>query len=93
MDHTTASEIFAKGSVSTAQNIADHVMQWSEEIRLQLHPDKCKELRISFSQEPAVLDQVTVNGKEIELVDSAKLLGVIINNNIMVVSISFVFSG
>ena len=28
------------------------------------------------------MDQVTVNGKEIELVDSAKLLGVIISNNL-----------
>ena len=50
--------------------------------KLQLHPDKCKELRISFSQEPVVLDQVTVNGKEIELVDSAKLLGVTTSNNL-----------
>ena len=82
MDDTTASEILAKGSVSTAQNIADNVMQWSEENKLQLHPDKCKELRISFSKEPVVLDQVTANGKEIELVDSAKLLGVTINNNL-----------
>ena len=82
MDDTTASEILAKGSVSTAQNIADHVMQWSEENKLKLHPDKCKELRISFSQEPVSLDPVTVNGKEIELVDSAKLLGVTISNNL-----------
>ena len=82
MDDTTASKILAKGSVGTAQNIADHVMQWSEENKPQLHPDKCKELRISFSQEPVVLDQVTVNGKEIELVDSAKLLGVTISNNL-----------
>ena len=82
VDDTTASEILAKGSVSTAQNIADHVMQWSEKNKLQLHPDKCKELRISFSQEPVVLDQVIVNGKEIELVDSAKLLGVTISNNL-----------
>ena len=69
-DDTTASEILAKCSVSTAQNIADHVVQWSEENRLQLHPEKCKELRNSFSHEPVFLDQVTVNGKEIKLVDN-----------------------
>ena len=57
-------------------------MQWLEENRLQLHPDKCKELRISFSQEPVALDQVKVDGKEVELVDSAKLLGVTISNNL-----------
>ena len=80
-DTTAASEILAKDSVSTAQNIADHVMQWSEENKLQLHADKCKELRISFSREPVVLGQVTVNGKEIELVDSAKFFGVTISSN------------
>ena len=53
VDVTEASEILAKGSVCTAQNIADHVMQWSK----QLHPDKCKELRISFSREPVVMDK------------------------------------
>ena len=29
----------------------------------------------NFIQEPVVLDQVIVNGKEIELVESAKLIG------------------
>jgi hypothetical protein len=82
VDDTTASEVFPKGNVSTAQNIADHVMQWSEEDRLQLHPDKCKELRISFSKDLVVLDQVILNSKEIELVESAKLLRVTISNNL-----------
>jgi hypothetical protein len=77
VDDTTASEILPKGNVSTAQNIADHIKQWSEENRSKLHPDKCKELRISFSKDPVVLDQVILNGKEVE---SAKLLGVIISN-------------
>ena len=34
VDDTTASEILPKGNVSTAQNIADHIKQWSEENRL-----------------------------------------------------------
>ena len=82
VDDTTASEILPKGNVSTAQNIADHIKQWSEGNRLKLHPDKCKELRISFSKDPVVLDQVILNGKEVEIVESAKLLGVIISNNL-----------
>ena len=70
MDDTKASEILAKGSVNTAQNIADHVIEWTEGNKLQLHPDKCKERRISFSREPVVHYLVTVtNGKEIELVE------------------------
>ena len=82
VDDTTASEILPKGNVSTAQNIEDHIKQWSEENRLKLHPDKCKELRISFSKDPVVLDQVIRNGKEVEIVESAKLLGVTISNNL-----------
>ena len=82
VDDTTSSEILPKGNVSTAQNIADHIKQWSEENRLKLHPDKCKELRISFSKDPVVLDQVILNGKEVEIVESAKLLGVTISNNL-----------
>ena len=82
VDDTTASEVLPKGSVSLAQNMVDHVVQWSERNRLQLHPEKCKELRISFSKNPVVLDKVTLNGKEIELVESAKLLGVTITNNL-----------
>ena len=82
VDDTTASKILPKGNVSTAQNIANHIKQWSEENRLKLHTDKCKELRISFSKDPVVLDEVIRNGKEVEIVESAKLLGVIISNNL-----------
>ena len=66
VDDNTASEVLPKGSVSKAQDIADRVMQYSEENRVQLHPDKCKELRIPFTQNPVVFDPVIVNGKEIE---------------------------
>ena len=50
VDDTTASELLPKGSVSKAQNIVDRVIQWSDENRVQLHPDKCKELRITLSE-------------------------------------------
>ena len=36
--------------------------------------NKCKELRISFSKEPAAFDPVVIEGKEIEIVSSVKLL-------------------
>ena len=39
-------------------------------------------MRISFSKDPVVLDQVILYGKEVEIVESAKLLGVIISNNL-----------
>ena len=40
-----------------------------------MYPGKCKELRITFSKNTSVLDQLIVNGKEIETVDNVKLLG------------------
>ena len=82
VDDTTASELLPKGSVSKAQNIVDRVIQWSDENRVQLHPDKCKELRITFSKNPSVLDPLIVDGKEVETVDNVKLLGVTMSSNL-----------
>ena len=82
VDDTTPSEILPIGSVSKARNIVDGVMQWSDEHRVQLHPDKCKELRITFSKNPSVLDPLIVNEKEVDTVDNVKLLGVTISSNL-----------
>ena len=57
-------------------------MQWSDEHRVQLHPDKCKELRKTFSKNTSVLDPLIVNGKEVDTVDDVKLLGVTISSNL-----------
>ena len=65
VDDTTTSEIVPKDSVSNAQNIADHVIQWSRENRVHLNSGKCKELRIYFAKQPAVFDPIVVNGKEL----------------------------
>ena len=57
-------------------------MQLSDENRVQLHPDKSKELRITFSKNPIILDPLIVNDKEFETVDNAKLLGVTLSSNL-----------
>ena len=36
--------------------------------------DKCKELRISFAKEQRIFDPIIIEGKEVELVTSTKLL-------------------
>ena len=82
IDDSTASEIVPKHSISKAQNIADSVSMWSIENRMQLNPDKCKELRISFNAKPRSIDPIVVNGKELEVVTNFKLLGLNINNNL-----------
>ena len=42
--------------------------------RVQLNADKCKELRISFAKEQRVFNPIIIEGKEVELVTSTKLL-------------------
>ena len=50
--------------------------------RIQLNSNKCKELRISFAKEQRGFDPVIMEGKEVELVTSAKLLGLTIANDL-----------
>ena len=76
------SEIAAKGGVSHAQAIADRVIEWSRENRVQPNADKCKELRIIFAKGQRVFDPLITEGKKIELVTSTKLLGLIIANDL-----------
>ena len=82
VDDSTASEIVPKGSVSHAQSIADDVNDWSKKNRVQLHPDKCKELRISFTKQTPNFDPLVINNNEVDVVKSAKLLGVTISNDL-----------
>ena len=80
VDDTTVSEV--KGGESHVQAIANRVIEWSHENRVQLNADKCKELRISFAKEQRVFDPIIIEGKEVELVTSTKLLGLTIANDL-----------
>ena len=64
VDDTSTSEVIKKGGVSNAQGIVDQVTEWSQENRVQLNSDNCKELRISFTKKPEVFDPVVIGGKE-----------------------------
>ena len=82
VDDTTVSEVVVKGREIHVQAIADSVIEWSHENRVQLNADKCKELRISFAKVQRVFNPVIIEGKEVELVTSTKLLGLTIANNL-----------
>ena len=75
VDDTTASETVPKEGESHTQSIADCVIEWSRENRVHLNSDKCKELRISFSNRPGFFYPIEIEGKELEVVGSVKLLG------------------
>ena len=71
VDDTTASEIVPKGQQSSAQAIAGKVVGWSHRNRLQLNPDKCKELRISSSKQSPEFTPVQVDNKYLEVLEQA----------------------
>ena len=82
VDDTTTSEVVAKGCESNVQQLADRVAQWSSDNRVKLNSDKCKELRISFGKNQPEFQPILVNGQELEVVQSAKLLGVTVTSNL-----------
>lgn len=71
-----------KGTSSNSQLIADTIVQWSFENRVKLNSEKCKELRISFAKNKTQLAPIVVNNQELECVESTKLPGVTISNNL-----------
>ena len=82
VDDTTASEVVRKGESSAAQRIADGVFACSEKNKLQRNSDKCKELRISFAKTKQAFQPVVIDGKDLDVVTSAKLLGVTITSDL-----------
>ena len=83
VDATTVDEVVDSREVSQAQNSINEITQWPEINKFQLHPKKCKELRISFSRSPAIRELVLINETAIiDLVKSVKVLGVIIQDNL-----------
>ena len=79
VDDTTISEIVAKGNESKSQLITNQVIHWSIDNSVQLNNDKCKELRISFARK---FNPILINEEKLEIVQSAKLLGVTTSHNL-----------
>ena len=83
VDDTTVYEVVDSREVSHAQNAINEPTQWSEINKFHLNPEKCKELRTSFSRSPAIRELVSINETAIiDLVKSVKVLGVIIQDNL-----------
>ena len=50
--------------------------------KFELNEPKCKELCISFSTKPASFDPIVINGKDIDVVPKAKVLGLTLSSNL-----------
>ena len=61
---------------SALQLIVDEAVDWTDQNKLQLHSTKCKEFRIQFSKREYIAEPITISGQQLEIVKSAKILGV-----------------
>ena len=50
---------------------------------MKLHPGKCKELIVDFSNNKQVFDPITVDGVRIPVVSKANIIGLTISNNLL----------
>ena len=71
-----------KNGISSLQSRVDEFVTKSQADGFQLNESKFKELRISFTKSENILEPVTINNTNIEIVPSAKLLGVMISNDL-----------
>ena len=82
VDDTTLDECVEKNGTSSIQSRVDEFVTKSRADGFQLNESKCKELRISFTESENPLEPITINNTNIEVVPSAKLLGVMISNDL-----------
>ena len=82
MDDTTLAECVEKNGNSSMQSRVDEFVTKSRANGFQLSESKCKELRISFTKSENPLELITSNNTNIEVVPPAKLLGVMISNDL-----------
>jgi hypothetical protein len=82
VDDTTLAEVVPRNGKTFIQNAVTDVERWSNVNKLQLNADMCKEMVIDFKRQKQQFDAITINSKELELVSSPKVLGVIISSSI-----------
>ena len=83
VDDTSVAEIVKKEDCSTIQSDAELAQNWSRENKLQLNTEKCKEMIIDFKKEKNSFDPIVIEGKELDIVNHAKILGVTVSNNLL----------
>ena len=81
-DDTSVSEVIPRDGVSSLSDKVEEVNKWSNENKFQLNPGKCKELRINFTRHPFTEEPLDINGKPFEIVESAKVLGMLVTKDL-----------
>ena len=82
VDDTTVSEIVSKVQESNIQNTVDTFSTRTTVNKFELNEPKYKELHISFTTKPASFDPIVINGKDIDVISKAKVLGLTLSSNL-----------
>lgn len=82
VDDTTISETTHKSDCSQIQTTVNNLFQAAQAHRFQLNEANCKELQICFARSKRSFPPVAINSKNIEVVKSAKLLGLFLSDDL-----------
>jgi hypothetical protein len=82
VDDCTVSKHLTRNIPSATQPTLNLIESWCSNNWMILNPIKCKELRICYLKRSVELQPLTIAGRELEIVQSHKALGLIIQNNL-----------
>jgi len=82
VDDVTISECLHKDEPSRLQQAITKLQQWTNSNDMKINGKKCKELTVSFLRKDHQLSPISIDGHTIDNVDSFKVLGVNISNDL-----------
>ena len=82
VDYLPSSENVTSNSLSATQSTFDDISSLASDNWMKLNAKKCKELQICFLKEDPQLLALIIDGHTLETVQSHKVLGLIIQNNL-----------
>ena len=83
VDNTTLYEVCARNTQSAVlQQSANEVKDWCDRNKMIINGKKTKEMVINFLKTDINITELEINGEKIEQVQSSKLLGVTISNDL-----------
>ena len=82
VDDSSVSETLSRNQDSNFQTILEGIMQWCARNNMSLNPRKCKEILVCFWKNNPNFPPMIVDEQPIEVVKSAKLLGLIFKDDL-----------
>lgn len=82
IDDTTFIETVQNGERSEMPAAVQYLEHWSLNNSMIVHPKKTKEILTCFSRKLPVVEELTISDQSIETVESAKLLGVTVSDDL-----------